>query len=232
MANYDIFYIADMHFRDKGTFKWDIRNDPHVEVFASVEEKDEAMIDRWNARVSNRDHVYILGDVFSCNQEEAKKILKRLHGAKHFVRGNHDKAWLSELAESGKSNVLECVDYKKILDDGRRVVLSHYPIAFWDDQHAGAHHVYGHVHNSREYDEFRRFGGCLVSSKQIPEFRAYNCGAMIQGYEPKTLDELIFASGIGTMPKEMFREKDHALSEWRKNVLGDKNPNAVFPDDK
>lgn len=232
MANYDIFYISDMHFRDKCTYRWDIRNDAHIEQFDSVEAKDEAMIERWNAKVSHRDHVYILGDTFSCNHEEARKILKRLHGAKHFIRGNHDKAWLSEIADAGKFNVLECVDYKKILDKDRRVILSHYPIAFWDDQHSGSYHIYGHVHNTREYDEFRRFGACLVSSRQIPEFRAYNCGAMIDGYEPKTLDELIQMNGVGVMPKNIFQEKDHEMSEWRKNVLGFKNPNAIFPDDE
>lgn len=208
MGNSNIFYISDMHFHDNTAFRWDVRNDPSVERFDSVDAKNAAMIERWNSIVTNRDHVYILGDTFSCSKDKAIEILRQLHGAKHFCRGNHDRAWLADIADSKKFNVLECFDSKTISDHGRKVVLSHYPIAFWDDQHKGAFHLYGHVHTSREYDEFSRFGDYLVAEGHLPEFRAFNVGSMLHGYTPITLDILIEESNVGKLTKEKFKEQN------------------------
>lgn len=220
MANNKIFYISDMHFDDNTTFRWDKRNNPAVEDFADVDAKNAAMIERWNTRVSNRDHVYILGDTFSCSKERAMEILKQLHGAKHFLMGNHDRAWLHEIADTRKFNILECVDYKKISDNGRKVIMSHYPIMFWEGQHEGAFHLYGHVHGSREYDQFTKFGMGLEIDRHIPEFRAFNVGAMVNSYEPKTLDELITKFLPNAMDKEEFKKKNRADREWMDAEFG------------
>lgn len=206
MANNKIFYIADMHFHDNTVFKWDVRNNPDIERFADLDAKNAAMIDRWNEVVTNRDHVYILGDAFSCSKENAMAILKQLHGAKHFCMGNHDRAWLRDIAASKKFNVVECFDTKMISDNGRKVFLSHYPVAFWDDQHRGSFMLYGHVHQSREYDEFVAFGQHLVEAGHLPEFRAFNVGTMLHGYAPVTLQQLISENGVGKMTKAEFKE--------------------------
>lgn len=209
--NNKIFYIADCHFSDNLTFKWDKTNGV-TESFVDVDARNAAMIERWNAKVTNRDHVYILGDVFSCSEDEARKILKQLHGAKHFIVGNHDRAWLRTIAESKKYSILECCDYKELSDNGRKVILSHYPIAFWNHQHGGAFHVYGHVHNSAEEKLFQDFGQHLVNIGQFPEFRAMNAGSMLSGYEPVTLDELCSRYDVGHVAKEVFRRKrEHEL---------------------
>lgn len=201
-----IFYIADMHFWDATTFKWDTRNCLNIEKFEDLETKNEAMISRWNERVSPSDHVYIVGDMFSCSKEKAQEILKRLRGAKHFIIGNHDRAWLKDIAASRKYSVIECCDYKKVIDNGRKVILSHYPIAFWEAQHEGSFHIYGHLHASREHDAFTRFGTQMVEEGFVPEFRAFNVGAMLHGYAPVSLDELIDETeDVSHMSKRDFR---------------------------
>ena len=49
-------YIADLHFGHSNIILHDHR------PFADADTMDKCLIDLWNGRVSNDDHVYILGD--------------------------------------------------------------------------------------------------------------------------------------------------------------------------
>lgn len=51
-----IFYTADLHFGHRSVIKFDNR------PFADVDEMDSALINLWNQRVGDEDHVYIIGD--------------------------------------------------------------------------------------------------------------------------------------------------------------------------
>ena len=53
-----LFFIADLHFGHKDVIAFDHR------PFRDVEEMEDEMIRRWNARVSNDDHVFVIGDMF------------------------------------------------------------------------------------------------------------------------------------------------------------------------
>jgi calcineurin-like phosphoesterase family protein len=59
-------------------------------LFSSVEEMDEHMIQQWNKTVKPGDIVYHLGDVFMGPKEKFLENFARLHGAKRLVVGNHD----------------------------------------------------------------------------------------------------------------------------------------------
>ena len=81
------------------------------------------------------------------------------------------------------------------------LILGHYPILMWKNQHRGAIHLYGHLHNTEEQAFFHE---CLLRlnvmdlSGRRPgekEIRAYNVGCMMpyMDYEPRTLEEIVGA---------------------------------------
>lgn len=84
-----IWIISDTHFGHANILTFcgedGARIRPH---FASATEMDEHMVERWNAVVRPGDKVYHLGDV--AIRKEHLAIVKRLHGQKRLVRGNHD----------------------------------------------------------------------------------------------------------------------------------------------
>lgn len=83
-----VFVIADTHF---GHAKMaDLRG------FASIEEHDAALVERWNAVVTKRDTVWHLGDVLFGKHSFA--VLPRLLGIKKLVLGNHDQYPIADYA--------------------------------------------------------------------------------------------------------------------------------------
>lgn len=81
-------YISDLHFGHKNVIIYDHR------PFAGVDEMDHVLIELWNARVCNDDHVYIVGDLCYKNDHPEQWYLRQLKGRKHLVIGNHDNRLL------------------------------------------------------------------------------------------------------------------------------------------
>ena len=122
-----IYYIADMHFGHENVIHFDDR------PFADTEQMDEVLIQNWNERVTSEDTVYVLGDAFWKNEENSIRIIQQLNGHKHLIQGNHDrvKGKLRPYWESIEQ-------YAEVNDENRLVILSHYPILFYKNQHYGA----------------------------------------------------------------------------------------------
>lgn len=202
-----IYYVSDMHFGSKTMTKYDLfdlikynkesASGIHARIFRDSTTRDETIIEQWNSKVTNHDTVYILGDAFNCCEHDARRIFKRLNGNKHLITGNHDKKWLRDIVASGKYSFTgEAKPYEKIKDEDRTVVLSHYPITFWDGQHDGSYHVYGHLHGTHEEKLMREIAESIIRSGDLPEYRAFNAGVMLHNYAPTSLDEMIAASMI------------------------------------
>ena len=109
-----------------------------------------------------------------------------IKGNLYLVKGNHDRI----NAEMSKRFVW-IKDYAEIKDNGRNVVLCHYPIAHWRNADYGTIHLYGHIHagrDSRPFDEYKE----LMKQRNIP-YECYNVGCMLShmDYTPRTLDEII-----------------------------------------
>ncbi len=185
------YYIGDLHLfhrnvTDEGK---NFDNRP----FKTLDEMHRVIVERWNKRVTERDTVYILGDVsMHSKMADLIPVVSELKGHKFLIRGNHDK--ISNV--NYRALYDDIFDYKEVKerynDEKVRLVLSHYPILFWNHQHNGSILLYGHVHNTREEDFFQK---CVKEIDWIEEHDAVaiNVGCMMSymDYTPRTLTEII-----------------------------------------
>lgn len=175
-----MLFIADTHFGHENIIRFDRR------PFSTAHEMDEALIANWNCAVCQQDTVYVLGDMFWCNMETSIAILERLNGRKRLIKGNHDKCRDGRFLQCYES----VSEYEEMTINGKLVIMSHYPMAHWKGQRAGAAHLYGHIHNG---SDFVMYGAYQKSCEMagIP-FKAYNVGCMMpfMDYTPRTLDEI------------------------------------------
>lgn len=180
------YYISDWHYGHANCIRFDGR------PFKSCEEMNEELIRRWNDVVKNDDKVYILGDMFWCKGAEAVPVLKRLKGQKFLVKGNHDRCHDTEFTHCFAA----IKEYMEIDDNGRNVVLCHYPIPCFKNHFYGWYHLYGHVHTSFEHNMMmhQRY---LMEELYSKPCKMYNVGAMLpyMNYTPQTLDTILYDGG-------------------------------------
>lgn len=169
-----IFYISDLHLGHDNIIRMCHR------PFANSEEMDKTLIANWNSVVTDKDEVYILGDfAYRFEQGKLQQYLKELKGKKYMILGNHDK----DIRRNAQKDAFEWVrDYAEINDNGTRVILSHYPMVEWNGYFRGSVHLYGHIHNNVDNAAFR-----IMSTLE----NAYNVGADILDFTPRTLEEVI-----------------------------------------
>jgi calcineurin-like phosphoesterase family protein len=188
------YYISDLRFGCQN--KYENRTLEH----------DKIIKENWNGVVHNNDNVYILGDIGkeggNKDNEYLCEIISTLKGNKILVQGNHEKLADNRLRQL----FVGVVPYKEIIDNyngmSHKLVLSHYPILFWNGQHKGWIHLYGHVHMSDEWEVYKHsllYVNDFFKDKTMkgytdcPEAKAYNVGCMLpyMNYHPRTLKEII-----------------------------------------
>ena len=79
-----IYLTSDLHLGHDREFIWKARG------FNSIQEMNEAYVERWNSVVDNEDDVYVLGDLMLGNNDIGMNYLNQLNGNIHIVLGNHD----------------------------------------------------------------------------------------------------------------------------------------------
>ena len=198
------YYIADLHLFHKNVTGEGLNFDSRP--FDTLSEMHRCIKDRWNAKVTNGDTVYILGDVgMPRNIEELIPFVSTLKGHKILIRGNHDK--ISDIRYRNLYD--EICNYKEVTDhivqEAVKLVLSHYPMLMWKNQYRGTILLYGHVHNGVEEDYFQKcvkeLSDLNISERHIGNnkpLHAINVGCMMpwMDYEPRSLKEILKANGI------------------------------------
>ena len=194
------YYISDLHFYHESMLdKMDKRG------FKNIDEMHDYIIKRWNSKVNRRDEVIILGDLSFGDGAQTTEILKRINGRLSLIIGNHDHRFLRK--KDFDMNIFEWVsEYKEIRDEGRKVILCHYPIICYngqyrvsDDGTPKTYMLYGHVHDTHDQriieqcmdivrnTEVRSGDG---TTKNIP-CNMINCFCMYSDYTPLSLNEWI-----------------------------------------
>ena len=139
------YLTADLHFGHARMI------DDGLRPFADVGEMNRVMIGNWNAVVSDRDIVDIVGDfAFSMTKEEVLDLFHSLKGRKRLILGNHDVDHSGEV-----KRVLANLPWDRppvhraeIKHQGQRIVLDHFAGLSWNAAHYGAYLAFGHSHGA------------------------------------------------------------------------------------
>lgn len=171
-------YTSDYHFFHEVALK------RSRSEFGTINNMNETIVRRHNEKVTNDDHIYILGDVVVCEETKLEQCLEQtvdqLKGHLHLILGNHDKKFRNNPIFLSR---FESVDEALWIKDWQtNIQLFHYPILMWYRKAKGAYHLYGHLHNETKGEEIQWL---------LKEKCALNACVEINHYEPCYLEELI-----------------------------------------
>ena len=193
------YYIADLHF-----FHGALNDKMDRRGFASVEEMNEYMIEKWNKKVRKNDDVVIIGDLSWGNVQETNALLQRLKGKLYLVCWNQDRFVINKEMNPDRFKWIK--HYAELSDNRRKVVLCHYPIMCYNGQYRvdekgepKTYMLYGHVHDTQDERLIEQFQEItrktMVTDAQGNErsipCNMINCFCKFSDYEPLTLDEWI-----------------------------------------
>lgn len=185
-----IYWTSDLHF---GHIRIREFEPKRLVLGPTLEAHDEALIRRWNEKVTPEDQVYVLGDFALGDRSRVPGIRKRLNGRITLILGNHDKKAARMLAdgfdEVHKELELEIDDFK--------VFMRHYPLGGYssDKPEPTGEYDYrlcGHVHS-----KFRSRGAEI------------NVGCDVWDYYPRTFQELIVGIPPGIYPELDWKPDYH-----------------------
>ncbi len=136
-----LFFTSDTHFDHANIIRYCNR------PWNTVEEMNEGLVERWNAKVGPDDTVFHLGDFCFAGSAEWKKWRNKLNGHIILVRGNHDRKMSSSM-----EGLFDAVfSQLQLTIDGRSVYLNHYPFltygGCWRNEKDAVWQLFGHVHS-------------------------------------------------------------------------------------
>ena len=147
----EIFITSDIHFCHNKPFLYEPRD------FTSIEEMNEAIVERWNEVVKSDDTVYNLGDFAMNDVDAAISYIQRLNGNIIWIAGNHDSkakidkilgaCWQQDLSYCGYADTLKVHKFN--------FYLSHYPTLTSNMDDTGLRHrvisLHGHTHQKTNF---------------------------------------------------------------------------------
>ena len=163
-----IYFTSDLHLGHNAIIY--MRERP----FRDIDEMNRKLIGNINSLISDRDTLYILGDIaHHLTIEEANALIAQIHGRKILLRGNHDKDYDPSL-------FVDIRDYLEIKDEGVRFDLMHYPLRSWHGMRHGAIQLHGHIHAGMDYNLANREKGIYQ----------YDVGVDANGYFPVPINAI------------------------------------------
>ncbi|WP_338211436.1 metallophosphoesterase [Lactiplantibacillus paraxiangfangensis] len=149
------YFTSDTHFYHADLLG---DNDFAPRPFPDVETMNQTIIDHWNARVTDQDTVYHLGDVAlyftrpaKLSYERVLAILAQLNGKIIFIKGNHDsRAFFKYLAahdpQLNEQPKFEFHDVGVLIKyDHRQYYMTHYPMMMGIVKQII--NLHGHIHH-------------------------------------------------------------------------------------
>lgn len=188
------YYISDLHFYHEG-----LNHQMDCRGFRDAKDMNEYMIAQWNRRVRKNDEVVVLGDLSMEKWEKTKAVLDQLKGKIYLIQGNHDRFIKDKAFDPSYFQWVR--SYAEMHDNGRKVILSHYPVLCYNGQNRLSKHgnpktymLHGHVHDTldqRLLEQFQSITRNTMRGEQPIPCNLLNCFCMYSDYVPWGLDEWI-----------------------------------------
>lgn len=119
-----LFYTSDLHLGHQRVLELSRR------PFSTIEEHENFIIDNWNGTVSDKDTIYIVGDISYRSKVDIGVYLKKLKGNKKLIIGNHDLLYKYINYENIKC--FKSIEQLSMVQDGEyKIVLCHYHLLEW-----------------------------------------------------------------------------------------------------
>ena len=228
-----IFFTSDLHFSHRNIAKFCPHTRPQPSKQGDIDTLDNYMIELWNDTVGVDDDVYNLGDLtFSHNLRYIKKVLSQLNGRHHLIFGNHDDIiqhnldkFVNTPKQDGNPLLFSAQSYLKLQlkEQGKTLILFHYPIAEWDGCHKGYYHLHGHIH-----DRMADIGGRILNAgfdlhgkfltlddvvgylEDLPKLDHFGDGSPVSNLQIPTV--------LAEQPHFSMANIDHQIVENRSNI--------------
>ena len=202
-----VFFTSDTHYNHtnicSGVSEWD--GSRGTRDFNTLYEMNAVLINGINSTVGENDILIHLGDWSFGGFDKIEEFRNQIVCKNiHLILGNHDhhiqnnKEDIQDLFLSVNQylylTVVEQAKAKNEPAQKHRFVLSHYPIASWQDMGQGVMHLHGHVH--------------LPKGKRVGPGRMMDVG--VDGNDLKPIDLSGVLAIMKKQPvKSMFNFKDH-----------------------
>lgn len=154
---------SDHHFGHRNIIRFSDR------PFADLIEMREHMIANYQDYVGPDDVCIFVGDIAFLPDDEANKILHRMHGYKILIIGNHD--WNKKKVK--KLHFDETHLIKRMYVDGMDFVFTHYPMNTLPEPYFIVH---GHEH---------------ISHQETNSIQHFNVNVEFTGYKPRAFSEIV-----------------------------------------
>ena len=181
-----VYFYSDPHF-----------NDPEMQFIRTNHIGDEEQVKRINSKIGKYDTLIMLGDIGDT------EFVKKLHGYKVLIMGNHDKGasnYKRSLYGSGfvHDNHLFDEVYEGALTISEKIVISHVPADF-----PCMLNIHGHKHDlPYRYDDHH-----------------INVCAEAINYTPVSLKEIIRSGCLKNIPTINRNAIDEAVARKQKTVI-------------
>lgn len=164
------FFTSDWHLGHENILKYDRR------PFRDTECMLNALMANYNRVVDTGSTVVFLGDVFFCESKYgASSIMRRLHGRKHLILGNHDRHSKTWYRDVGFDVVL---DSATILDElAGAVTVIHNPLHAVGPRQSN-YVIHGHRHS-------------IEPASNVGDVRRVDVGVVAWGYYPAPATKVI-----------------------------------------
>jgi calcineurin-like phosphoesterase family protein len=161
-----VFFTSDTHYNHtnicRGVSNWEGNRENRTRDYDTLNQMNIDLIDNINMLVMEDDILIHLGDWSFGGFESITEFRNQLNCKNiHLFLGNHDhhilnnKEGVRDLFSSVNEQRMVTIVMPPLVKNGpsekHRFVLSHYPIASWQNMGEGVMHLHGHIHTPHEF---------------------------------------------------------------------------------